>query len=256
MIVFTPIRTRRLSVQLDEMTAESALYLCKLREDFNEAGTTQLLKRIVMEDPQPRIGQVTDVRYWTVQERALAVAHYLAHTNDGEPDFAIGNARYSDYILEGQDFCPESMPVGEVEGDNWSIRPLLGIHAEAIERMVAAGKLEAARHGWWVGAMAAQLFRDGEQPDQTGIAESQVEELIEERAKVFMGFPDSAFIKLLSLYLDAVAKQDHIFRLGFTDEGIVFMPVRKEAKEAGVPPARFQFDSALSDGAKAVFGNR
>src|SRR5262245_7316563 len=106
MITFSKIRTRRLAVTLREMTIGDTIYLCKLPPDLNEAGTTETLKRIVEPDAQPRGGQVTDPLFWTVQERALCIAHYLAHTQeDGNPDFAVGDGKYSDYLLDGADYA-------------------------------------------------------------------------------------------------------------------------------------------------------
>jgi hypothetical protein len=253
MLAITPLRTRRLSVQLQELSIGDIIFLCELRPDMYEAGTTALLQRVVGDDPKPRSGQVTDPRLWTVQERALAVAHYIAHTQESDPDFPVGEGRYSDYLVEGVDFAPDRIELGEVGGDEWSMVPLLGVHADTIERLVLDGRLKQARHGWWLGAMAAQLVRKGESlPDAATISEAELEEIIAGRAEVFRAFPESDFMRLLMLFIDGNERLTHIFRLDFTDDGIAFAPVK--AKEAGLPPARFPFDSAISDAAKAVFG--
>lgn len=251
MIVFSPVRTKRIVANLREMTADDAIFLCQMRADMNESGTTALLQRIVSEENNPRIAQVTDVRLWTVQERALAVSHYIAHTNGGDPNFKVGtDGHYSDYLLDGPNCAPDSLAAGEVGGDKWIAYPLLGIHAESIERLVVSGRLEAKRYGWWIGAMAAQLFVEGDDADHSGLTDTELDDLIESRIKVFRAYPDSEFFNMLSLFLSANESMTHLFNLTFTDDGIAF-----SAKEAGLPPARFPFDSALSNSAKTVFGN-
>ncbi len=67
MIVFTPLRTKRLTVNLKELDIESAIYLLGLPQAMNEAGTSAMLKRCVTPEERPRVGQETDPRLWTVQ---------------------------------------------------------------------------------------------------------------------------------------------------------------------------------------------
>ncbi len=233
-----------------ELTVGDVMYLCQLRPDAYESSTTELLKRIIVADPSPRTGEVTDVLRWTVQERALAASRYISHIIEGDGDFSIGDgAKYSYFIIAGQDHPDESTEVGEVEGDHWRIRPLLGIHAEAIERLIAAGRLPSKRHGWWIGAMAAQLFKDGESSDQSDLSEVQIEERIDAFSCTLNGYPESAFVRLLFLYLGAIAKQNHIFQLEFSDDGIVFL-----SKEAEPSTARFPATDAISQAARQIFG--
>lgn len=257
MLVFTPLRTRRLNVQLRELSLGEAIHLCRLRPDLHEAGTTALLQRIIEPDPKPRVGQVTDVLAWTVQERAMAVAHYLTHLTEGEPDFPVGDGRFSDYLREGADHAPASIPVGQFFGDEWHCQPLIGYHTEAIERLMAAGKLEFSRRDWWFGAMAAQLYREGEPlVDPAEIMPAAYDAQLEDRYRALLQMPERECLRLLLAFLDATGQLNHLFRLEFQDDGVVFAPAASQAEEVpGLPPARFLFVSAVDAVTQDVFGN-
>lgn len=258
MLAFTSLRTRRLNVQLRELAIGDSIYLCGLRPDLHEAGTTALLQRIVEPEPKPRIGQVTDVLAWTVQERAMVVAHYLAHLQEGVPDFPVGQGRFSDYLLEGADHAPASLPVGHHLGEDWHIQPLTGYHVEAIERLMAAGKLTFSRRDWWFGAMAAQLARAGEPlADPAEVMPAVYDEQLEDRYRAFLQMPERDCLALLLAFLDATAQMNHLFQLEFADDGIVWAPVRTsdDLEVPGLPPARFQFAAAVDECTQELFGN-
>lgn len=251
MIAFTPLRTRRLSVQLKELSIGDAIYLCALRPDMLEAGTTELLQRIVEHDERPRVGQVTDVRLWTVQERLMAVAHYLLHI--GGDDFAIGeDARFSDYLRSGEDFPPVEVAIGAIEGDQWALRPLLGVHSEAIERLILAGEIQAKRQSWRLGAMAAQLVRAGETiPDPTTVSDSELEDWIKSRVKVLLGYPESVFLQLIAEFERGMPQLDHLFSITFLEDGIAALP---QKAGADLPSARFPFHTAIAERTTQLFG--
>lgn len=251
MIVFQKIRTNRLNVCMREMTIGDAIYLCKLPSGLYETGTTELLNRIIDDEKKPFVGQITDVRKWTVQERALAVAHYLLHTGEGDPDFKIGEGKLSDYLNMDIMDCPQEIDLGDICGDKWFISPLLGIHAESIERLISMGSVDGARHGWWMAAMSAVMRREKEAP-LGDVSDAQLDDHISGRVKVFSAYPESDFIKLLYAFLNGMARLDHLFKIDFIDDGIVWLPAKKEGQ--GLPPARFLFSSAVSEPSYQIFG--
>lgn len=243
MIVFSPVKTRRLNVQLQELSIGDAIYLTHLPQNQFEYGASELLKRIVKPCQQPKVGQVHDIGKWTVQERAFVVAHYLAHTESTGPDFAIGQSKYSDYVMTDRD-APQEIALGSVAGDEWRLVPLVGDASEAIERMTIDGRLEESRSGWWFGAMAAQLLRAGE-----SLPEDNLDGFIHARAEVFKGYPESEFKQLLTAFIRGTSAQNHLFRLNFDNHGIVF-----EQEAQGKVPARFPYHSAISEFTKECFG--
>lgn len=257
MIAITPVRTPRLNVELTELTAGDVIYLCSLPDNQHEYGASELLRRIVVETDKPRVGQVTDPRLWTVQERAFVIAHYIAHVTEGPADFGIGEngAKFSDYLVDGSDHAPEKINVGEIAEDYWYMQPLLGAHAESIERLIVSERLPAARHGWWVGAMAAQMFRDVEKDgspfDVVDGMDAVLDEHIALRAEILLSLPESEFMDLLQGFLVSTGELEHIFKMEFIDSGLVWMPA-KEVPD--ITPARFPVSLAISERAALAFG--
>lgn len=254
MIAISPVRTRRLNVELSELSAGDVIYLCSLPDKQHEYGASELLRRIVKPCDKPRVGQVTDTRLWSVQERSFVIAHYTAHITDGEPDFRIGDqgAKFSDYLIDGADAPPDEIKLGVIAEDEWLMRPLLGAHAESIERLVMSERLPAARHGWWVGAMAVQLHRSNEKPfDVTNCMDAQLDDFIAERAEILLTFPESDFMDLLQAFLSGTDKMQHLFKLEFIDSGVVWSPVKEVP---GSTLARFPVSSAVSERSTQAFG--
>jgi hypothetical protein len=243
MINFTPLRTKRFTAELQELSISSAITLCNMRPDAYEAGTSYLLSQIVTND--------INTRLLSVQERALIVAHYLAHTSEGTPDFAIGDAKFSDYLLDDKEY-QDSVGLGELSGSVWRMRPLYGVYAESIERLMMIGKLERSRAGWWFGAMAAQMYRETEDlPDTENMTDVEIDEYVSVRADIFKLFPESEFVGMLMAFIDGQERLDHIFGLDFQDDGIVF----KGKGELGLPPARFPYSNAVTEFTASIFGN-
>lgn len=251
MIAFTPFRTRRITVQLKELTVEDVMYLLHMPAFMYEAGTSEFLRRAAIEETKPRPGQVADPRLWTVNERAMLVAHYLAHT-EAEPNFAIGESGHlSDYILDGENAPNESVHLGIVSDDDWHMRPLLGFHAECVERLITTERISAGRAGWWLGAMACQLFRAGkESPDLSSMQDDELDDHIEKVVSTFKKYPESDFLNLLSLYLDGQEKLQHLLIADFNDDGVAF----RAKGGASLPLARFPVHSCINEGSRAVFG--
>ncbi|WP_157823714.1 hypothetical protein [Acinetobacter proteolyticus] len=47
----------------------------------------------------------------------FVVGHYIAATQDDNPNFEIGEARYSDYLMGDTQFKHNHIDLGEYEGD-------------------------------------------------------------------------------------------------------------------------------------------
>lgn len=253
MINFSPLRTARLQVTLQELTGRDAIALCQMPVESAEHGITELLNRIVV-TPRPegvRKGQVTDHRLWSVQERGLVAAHYMAHIIGG--DFQVGdNGRYSDYLMEsGLGPPPEAVEISTVAGKTWLMQPLLGWHAESIERLIFADELQNDRNGWLIGAMSAQIYSADIGPitghDETDAA---IDKVLVARANTLVDLPESDMMALTMAYFERQADIDHIFHLHVGMDGFCFLP----AKEApGLNPARFPFSMALRQDTVEVF---
>jgi hypothetical protein len=244
MINIPVLKVRRLTVRLRELSIGQAVSLAQIPAHRHEALTTEFLKAAI------ESSSVENPEDWTVEERMMAVGHYLASTNDAGPDFAVGEGSYSDYLdvrPPVMGLAPDmTLDLGELEGDRWRLRHLTGAHAEAIERL--AGELPgiAGRLHWIIGGMAAQLLRAEESQDER----LEDAELLE-RMRVFAGFPESGFVRLLVMYNDGRQKIANIFTTEFSDEGIVALP-KKGARGDTLPPARFHGRSCLSAFAQAL----
>jgi len=250
MIYFPPLRTRRLTVQLRELSIGDSLALAAMPGHMEEACTTAFLRYVV---DAAKVA-VEDPARWTVQERILAVCHYLSATTEDGPDFALGEGHYSDYLQGEADIqtSVQAIELGEVEGDTWHIRHLTGAMAESIERM--AGEIEglSGRLHWLFGAMAAQLVRAGEEVPDAADGEGAFDEFLLSRVMVLKGYPDSDFARLMALYFEGRDKLHHFFKLEFTDDGIVSMP--KGGVADNLPPARFPVHTCISRMARELVG--
>ena len=250
MIYFPPLRTRRLTVQLRELSIGDSLTLAAMPGHMEEASTTAFLRcavdaaKVAVEDPAR----------WTVQERILAVCHYLSATTEDGPDFSLGEGHYSDYLQGEADIqtSVQAVEVGEVGGDTWHVRHLTGAMAESIERMVGEVEGLSGRLHWLFGAMAAQLLRTGEDAPEAADGEGSFDEYLLARVRVLKGYPDSDFTRLMGLYLEGRDKLHHFFKLEFTEDGIVAMP--KGGAASNLPPARFPVHSCLSRMARELVG--
>lgn len=238
---FPVLRTRRLTVQLKELSIGDAIALANMPEHLGEAECTAFLKFAVASvatgSPNPA--------EWTVQERALAVAHYLASVMEDGPDFSLGAGKYSDYMDGAADIslAMKQVPLGEIGGDNWEIRHLTGGMAESIERLLGeAGDMPPRLH-WIMGGMAAQLVRVGEQMPELA-SDSLYDEWLLSRIKVFTAFPESDFGQLMAAYNAGRGKLHHLFAFNFYDNGIVILP--KAGGAEGLSPARFPVRTCLS----------
>ncbi|MGZ8220065.1 MAG: hypothetical protein ACXWT0_00305 [Methylobacter sp.] len=248
---FPTLRTRRLTVQLKELSIGDDIALATMPEHLEQAECTAFLRYAIAEvknGPQ-------DPANWTIPERNLAVAHYLASVLEDGPDFALSDvSKYSDYLDSGVDISLSSFlfAVGEIGGEQWSIQHLTGAMAESIERL--QGIIEGITHQthWRFGAMAAQLVNaSDEQPEFTG--DGQFDEWLLHRMRVFMAFPSSDFEQLMAAYYLGFDKLHHLFAYDFSlDGGIVILPRKGGASD--LPPARFPVSSCVSKIAASMAG--
>lgn len=254
MIHFPLLRTRRLTVQLRELSIAESVAIASMPTHLEEASCTAFLRAAVASAQG-----IDDPAAWTVQERMLAVAHYLAAMAEDGPDFALGEGHYSDYLDGAADIQTQApqIEVGEVGGDTWHIRHLTGAMAESIERMTgevqdASGKPLSGRLHWILGAMAAQMVRSGESVPDADMAEGAFDEFMVARMKIMGAFPESDFSALMALYFAGREKLHHLFKTEFSKDGIVAMP--KGGAAANLPPARFPVHTCLSRMARELVG--
>lgn len=249
MINFPILRTRRLTVQLKELTIGESISLAAMPAHLEEAATTAFLRRAVQSSKG-----VEDPANWTVQERILGVCHYLASVTEEGPDFSIGGGHYSDYLDGAADIsvAVTSVDAGTIGGDAWSVRHLTGAMAESIERMVGEVDGISGRLHWLLGGMAAQLVRAGEDVPDAADGEGVFDEFIVNRMRVMAGFPESDFSELMRRYAEAREKLHHLFRIEFSSDGFVAMP--KGGGASDLPPARFPVRSCLSGLARDLVG--
>ncbi len=246
MIYFPALRTKRLRVQLRELTIGESLRLAAMPPDRPEALCTAFL-RFAAED----VEGVDDPLRWSVPERLLAVCQYMAATLEDGPDFSVGPARYSDYLDGERDIVDALVPVGEVGGDVWLARHLTGGMAESIERLAGEQPIVSGRLHWLYGAMAAQLVREGESVPAPEDGEGAFDEWLVGRMSALLAYPDSDAEALMGLYLHAREQMHHLFHLDFSSDGIIAMP---KGGAASLPPARFPADSCISKFAREMGG--
>lgn len=244
MIHFPPLRTRRLDVHLRELTLRQSIELAAVPVHQHERATSALLACVV-----DKLGPGTpDPNDWTVQERAMVVAHYLASVTDGEANFPVGDGRFLDYLEAERDAAPQQVEAGQACGDDWVMTQLNGLQAEAMEAFCRS------RVDWLLADMAARLHIPGkEEPPLASAGIGAYQDWLQERAQVFRDFPESDFEELYAAYVRGLAQLHHLFALDFDDEGHVVLPMRKEGG-ADLAPARFRASACIGGLAKALSG--
>ena len=243
MIHFPALRMRRLTLQLRELTIGQSIAVAEMPVHLEESAITAFL-RAATESAKG----IADPADWTVQERAFSIGHYLASTMEDGPDFAIGEGHFSDYMDGANDFPAESVELGELGGDTWSLRQLTGAMAESIERM--AGEVATGRLHWLLGGMAAQMIRAGEEAPSASAGEGKFDEWLVSKMRVLREFAEGDFAALVALYTEGRDKLHHLLRIDFAPDGIAVLP----KGGAALPPARFRADSCLSELAKELVG--
>lgn len=247
MIHIPVLRSKRITARLKELSILDAIGLAAIPEHLSEEATTTFLRAALAE-----ASGVADPEQWTVQERILAVCHYMAATLDDGPDFALagGAARYSDYLLGDRQYGVPEIDVGELEGDQWTVRHLTGARAASIERLQGEIAGIDGRTHWQIGAMAAQMVPNGDGGPETG--DGEIDAFLLARMRVIAGFPESVFAQLLFRYREACAKLEHLFRVDFDDAGLIVLP--REDAAGTKPAARFPAGACVTPLARRLVG--
>ena len=252
MTAFTPVRTPRLQVDLQDLTSGQAIYLCQIGEEQSERATQEMLSRVVVQPSSPRTGQVTDMRLWSVQERAFVVGNYIAHVGMDKGDFAIGDGRFSSYLLPELKAPPLTASIGEFAGQRWSVSLLMGYLMESVERLVLNGELEANRRGWLMGAMGATLTTEDEPLIDHHATDADIDEAVKASCERLLALPQGEFVALGERWVQAINDDlEHIFLVSFNDEGVVFLSAEEEPV---LPPARFPVSRCIDPWLQEVFG--
>lgn len=250
MIVFSPLRARRLAVQLRELSIGDEIALCHLPENAHEKALTEFLARAVDSAAAASARHLVDPRAWSIGERLLALAHYCIHTRDDRPDYAVTEvSRLSDYLDMQRDLPAEPVPFDAL-GDSWTVIPLSGAAAEVLETLQLETDLDGRSH-WLIGAMAAQMIRAGDQCPDPVTETADYTTWLAQRIGVLRAFPGSSFDVLYAHYREALAREAQFFSIWFDDQGVVVLP-----KEAGAltPPARFHVLAAVGAVALSLTG--
>ena len=250
MIVFRPLRTRRLDVQLQELSIGDEIALCHLPELAHEQTLTAFLERAVEAASTPTSHHVASPRAWSVGERLLVLAHYCTHTREDGPDYAVTDvSALSDYLAIEKD-APQAVPSFEALGDRWEVRPLIGAAVEVLETLAPAQDELRGREFWIIGAMSAQLAREGEVTPDPVAEFAEYAEWLERRIVTMSALPGSGFDVLFAQYAKIV-QNAQFFNIWFDEQGVIVLP-----KEAGAvaPPARFHVHSCIGTVALSLTG--
>lgn len=252
-LAIQPLRTRRLDVALAELSIDAAVRLAGIPPHRHQVETSEFLSAAVKSARAPTPRHQADPRAWTVQERMLVVCHYLASTSDVK-DFPVGDGRYSDYLMHDVDYPSEdNVKLGSIDEADWTMRPLLGAEAEAIEAIeYEAGE---RKHFHWIkAAMAAQLRRAGEEPRPDAVTDfADYVTWLRQRMRIIGELGESTFSELMSGWLQGQQALQHFFVIEFNSNGALAMPVSETA--ANAQPARFLARSCLSELAQRL-GNQ
>ena len=110
---FPIIRTKRLTIQLKELSIGESIAISLLPPEEEQAEITAFLRAAVESEANG-----IDPIDWTVEERNLAVCYYLAAIDKEGPDFTVGDhAHLSDYVDASKDIDSlEPKEIGTYEG--------------------------------------------------------------------------------------------------------------------------------------------
>ncbi|SEN72847.1 hypothetical protein [Nitrosomonas marina] len=238
MLNIQPLRLRRMTLQMRELTIGESIAIASSPPHLEEALCTTFLNS-TKAGVQSTIEGMDNPQNWTVQERIMAVCHYLSVTSDTGPDFQLeGGAHLTDYLDASKDAAlkDESISLGELHQDKWHIRHLTGAMAESIERLI--GQIDGidGRLHWILGGMACQLFCDSETKSELGAMPDPVQHandfdaFILEKIKIITAYPESVFEQLMFMYMEGRGRMHHLFITDFSHEGIVVLSVPKEGE--------------------------
>lgn len=254
MIHFDPVLTRRLALNLREISLEGAEDVCSTPTALEQRAITKFLSHVLTPiDPNAPF----DPRTLSVNERTYIMAKYMAATLPDGPNFSLGSARLSDYLLEGTDIVPTLALGFELGGEPLSLLPLYGYQAEIIEGLIAGGSLPPREASWTVMGMACRLV-SASTPALVFKDDRSYEAALIQRYNELIRLPERTFLDLLAAYREADRKSAHFLyvRPVAYDNvaSLVAYPVAEGQGGAALPVARFPALSALAEGTRALFG--
>jgi hypothetical protein len=240
---FIPVlRTKRITMHFREPTIIEAIEIAGMDPARHELGVTRLLgcvvERVECEDPR-----LKNCLAWTVQERMMAVGHYLAAVADDGPDFSIGDYRFTSYLRVEVDYPAASVEVALSDAPR-EVHQLIGAEAEAIEAFAES------RRDWVFAALAAQVRVPGEIVPDPVERRADYDAWLRQRVEALKGSSESAFVELVAAQIDGQNRLAHLFNIGIGADGFVALPATEG--EAGIPPARFLVASCVTPLAKAL----
>lgn len=248
MIHFPRLLTARLDVQLRELTMREAVDMAAMPLHRHEATTSAFLAIVIAEAR----GQHTRPGRWTVQERALAVAHYLAACSSEGGNFPVGDGRFLDYLHPAADHPGDVVDAGSACGNAWRMTQLTGDQALAMESHCRT------RFDWLSAGMAAQLQADDEKPEDWPDATDQPAEYsdwLRERMGTIQAMPEGEFAELFGVYVQGKGALFHLFELDVDAAGHILLGRHDGGGDRLTAPARFPVSSAIGRIAQ-ILGSR
>lgn len=250
MIIFPSLRTKRISVTLREITLGESIAVCRLPSDRPESTTTEFLRRVADDAKAQTPAYVTDPRLWTVEERARLVCHYLSQVSEDGADFAVGkDGKLSDYIRFDADLNTTRVDLGGVAGKVRFLVPLLGAHAEVLERICSS------RGDWLHGIIACMVHAADEPlPAFEQLTDVELFDWCRKRMDALRALPESEYEEIEIAWSRGRRELEHFFIVGVDDDGIVFWPQIAEGKESGPQnPARFHAFPCIAKRTRDLF---
>lgn len=256
MITFTSIRTTRFTFTLQELSLGDARFLIEIQNNEQQRGEflKRAIKSIHWNKEQEKAFNLGEL---TVQERLYIECMYLSSTSD-TPNFIVSNGKLSDFLMSLKQFNPDmnEASVGEIDGQEWFIRPLTGAMLEIIEDILFQ-KDKCERIDWIIASMASQFFKKKNEiePVDPYLSPVEYEEYIKNMIDVFNSLPESAFAEFLSVFFTiGLPKITHFFNINFDDKGVICMPAEEEKEGLELNPARFLSVSAISSITLQILG--
>lgn len=252
-----PVNTRRISAEMSELLIEDVEKLCEIPAIYEQRTVSELLRRICK--PIERPNGVADPRMWSVGERMFVVASYMSATREDGPNFLVGEAtddhgqaRLSDYLLDGTDYQAD-IPF-TFEGESLLFSPLLGYQAEIIETLIASGVYKPTDYSWWCGAMAACVRGVNDDPVPY-TDDASYETALVGRITNIRRMPESKFVSLFNAYMDATLMGAHLVHAITSQYGVIAAPVSERAEgEPELATARFPAHTCISERARQIMG--
>lgn len=244
MLNFQQVRTARFTFTLAELTLGQIRALYDIHPHYLEKQRSHFIKAVLKEFHWHKGYEQNSLEDLTAQERLFIEGCYLSSVSDN-PNFAISNGHYVDYLLVEKQFKQPNLKLGSIPNDEdiWFIQPLTGAMLEIIEERILA-KQNYERLDWILYAMAAQLSRENETVPEIKADPLAYGDWLDERVERLMLLPESAVIHLIGLFFSGQEQLTHLFAINFDEGGVHITSsqttTNEEGEEAPVLPARFR----------------